>query len=80
MSQENDPEMRTEYDIRGGVRGKYFRQYIEARLCLLDSPWVRLQNTESTGEHAEESTIRISGQPIYQTPRIEVGSLVSEAR
>jgi hypothetical protein len=30
MSQENKPdrdEMRPEYDIRGGVRGKYYEQY-----------------------------------------------------
>src|SRR2546427_8243820 len=30
MSQEsNEPKMRPEYDIRGGVRGKYFDQYHE---------------------------------------------------
>jgi len=41
MSSENDridqDDMRPEYDLRGGVRGKYFQQYREGtNLVLLD--------------------------------------------
>lgn len=31
MTLDADEEMRDEYDFRGGVRGKYYRQYISAR-------------------------------------------------
>ncbi len=42
MSPENDrseaDEMRPEYDLRGGVRGKYYQQYREGtNIVLLDS-------------------------------------------
>jgi hypothetical protein len=42
MSPENDrieaDEMRPEYDLRGGVRGKYYQQYKEGtNVVLLDS-------------------------------------------
>jgi hypothetical protein len=70
MSQENE-EMRPEYDIRGGVRGKYFRQY-SASMQLQDSPWIQPQQTASNGKHAEQSTIRIGAEPIFLTPRLEV--------
>jgi hypothetical protein len=41
MSQENDrlqeDEIRPEYDLRGGVRGKYYKQYMEGtNIVLLD--------------------------------------------
>jgi hypothetical protein len=71
MSQENE-EMRPEYDLRGGVRGKYFRQYSE-RVILQDSPWIHPQETESQGEHANQSTLQIGAGPVYVTPRLEVG-------
>jgi hypothetical protein len=70
MSQENE-EMRPEYDIRGGVRGKYFRQY-SGGVQLQDAPWIQPQETESNGEHAAQSTIRVGAEPIYLTPRLEV--------
>ena len=42
MSLENDrleeDEMRPEYDLRGGVRGKYYSQYMQGtNIILLDS-------------------------------------------
>ena len=42
MSPENDrineEEMRPEYDLRGGVRGKYYKQYMEGtNVVLLDA-------------------------------------------
>ena len=71
MNQEND-EMRPEYDIRGGVRGKYFQRY---KVEVQDSPWIQKQETESKGKHASESTIRIGAEPIYLTLRLKVGEL-----
>lgn len=42
MSLENEPaaddSMRPEYDLRGGVRGKYYKQYMEGtNVVLLDA-------------------------------------------
>jgi hypothetical protein len=46
MSQENDrleeDEMRPEYDFRGGVRGKYYKQYMEGTNVVLLDPDVAL--------------------------------------
>jgi hypothetical protein len=42
MSPENDrigeDEMRSEYDLRGGVRGKYYKQYMEGTNVVLLDP------------------------------------------
>jgi hypothetical protein len=42
MSQESNPskkdEMRAEYDIRGGVRGKYYEQYRKGTNVILLEP------------------------------------------
>lgn len=42
MSPENDhsdeDEMRPEYDLRGGVRGKYYKQYSEGTNVVLLDP------------------------------------------
>ena len=41
MSQENKPqkdEMRPEYDIRGGVRGKYYERYQQGTNVVLLDP------------------------------------------
>jgi hypothetical protein len=42
MSPENDrpdeDEMRPEYDLRGGVRGKYYKQYMEGTNVVLLEP------------------------------------------
>jgi hypothetical protein len=41
MSMENDraaDEMRPEYDLRGGVRGKYYKQYTEGTNVVLLDP------------------------------------------
>jgi len=79
MSQENDAEkMRPEYDIRGGVRGKYFRRYMESRLHPDESPWISVPATGSTGEHARESTIQVVVEPLYQAPRMEVSVSVGQ--
>lgn len=70
MSPENE-EMRPEYDIRGGVRGKYFRGK-SGSVELQESPWIHPQDTESKGEHANQSTIRIGAEPVYLALRLEV--------
>lgn len=42
MSSENDPiaddDMRPEYDLRGGVRGKYYKQFMEGTNVVLLEP------------------------------------------
>ena len=41
MSQENKPgkdEMRPEYDIRGGVRGKYYKRYQQGTNVVVLDP------------------------------------------
>jgi hypothetical protein len=73
MSQENE-EMRPEYDIRGGTRGKYFGKYVKsATLRIEDAPWIQPQMNESQGKHESQSTIQIGAEPIYLTPCLEVG-------
>ncbi len=34
----DDDEMRPEYDLRGGVRGKYYKQYMEGTNVVLLDP------------------------------------------
>lgn len=70
MSPENE-EMRPEYDIRGGVRGKYF-QRTGAGDALQKSLGIQPQETESTGKHPNQSTGRIGAEAIYLTLRLEV--------
>ncbi len=38
MSPENEEDMRPEYDLRGGVRGKYYKQYMEGTNVVLLEP------------------------------------------
>jgi hypothetical protein len=38
MSPESDDDMRPEYDLRGGVRGKYYKQYMEGTNVVLLDP------------------------------------------
>lgn len=42
MGRENDPvdeyEMKPEYDLRGGVRGKYYERYMEGTNVVLLDP------------------------------------------
>jgi hypothetical protein len=41
MNQENDEkDMRPEYDIRGGVRGKYLERYRATTIAFADSPFI----------------------------------------
>ena len=66
-------KMEAEYDFTGGVRGKYFARYHRAALIVRvkESPFVTQPLTESSGQHADESTVKIGGEPVYQIPRVE---------
>jgi hypothetical protein len=70
MNQENDrDEMRPEYDIRGGARGKYYARYMASRISVAAPPGVTVEvssSTESIGLHPEESTYKLAAEPIYQ--------------
>ena len=66
MSPENE-EMRPEYDIRGGVRGKYFRRTSRNEVL----PWIQPPPTESKGKHASQSTLRIGAETSRLTLRVE---------
>ena len=56
MSPESDrsdeDEMRSEYDLRGGVRGKYYKQYMEGTNIVLLDPDVAavFRNSESVNQ------------------------------
>jgi len=74
MNQDNDEdEMRPEYDISGGIRGKYFRRYTESRFRLDAAPWALGAVTESTGAWATGNMIAVAAEPLYRAPRIEIG-------
>src|SRR5262245_60900311 len=81
MNQESEQDMRAEYDIRGGVRGKYFERhrvsapglesrYVDFELHTKDSPWVQPPNaTASRGRHPSQATVRFGAEPIYALHR-----------
>jgi hypothetical protein len=82
MSQENDREkMKPEYDIRGGVRGKYFEQYQEmvSTAVVEDAPWLQTQATASQGKHYSESTVWIAVDAAYQTQVPLTGDITKPA-
>ena len=70
MSPESKDEMRPEYDIRGGVRGKYFGR-TRGGEGLQKSLGIQPQETESTGKHQPEST-RYAAEAVNLTIRLEV--------
>ncbi|MEK7403932.1 MAG: hypothetical protein AAB225_02380 [Acidobacteriota bacterium] len=75
MGPENDrideDEMRPEYDLRGGVRGKYYKQYMEGTNVVLLDPDVAavFRDSESVNQalrvliKAAEATIVQQIQP-----------------
>ena len=68
-------EMRSEYDIRGGVRGKYFERYHdqEPRVAIEDSPFI---TTSTVGAPDLGSVIWSSSYPPPPpSPVIQVGAL-----
>jgi hypothetical protein len=58
----NEPEMRPEYDFSGGVRGKYYRRYMERSNVVVLEPDVhkRFRNASAVNK-ALRSLIRAEG-------------------
>jgi hypothetical protein len=67
MNPENDrigeDDMRPEYDLRGGVRGKYYKQYMEGTNVVLLDPDVAavFRDSESVNQ-ALRVLIKAGGQ------------------
>ena len=67
MSPENDrgdeDEMRPEYDFRGGVRGKYYKQYMEGtNVVLLDPDVAAVFHDSDSVNQALRVLIKAAGQ------------------
>ncbi len=67
MSPENDrideDEMRSEYDLRGGVRGKYYKQYMEGtNVVLLDPDVAAVFRDSESVNRALRVLIEAAGQ------------------
>ncbi|MBZ5624121.1 MAG: hypothetical protein LAQ69_36290 [Acidobacteriia bacterium] len=67
MSLENDPalddEMRAEYDLRGGVRGKYYKQYMEStNVVLLDPDVAEVFRDSDSVNQALRVLIKAAGE------------------
>lgn len=76
MSQESDEkqEMRAEYDIRGGVRGKYFRSYGEAAIHIaFEETSLIAVSTTSTPLICSITRAAVY-PPAFPSPKVRVGS------
>ncbi len=67
MSLENNPpdedEMRPEYDLRGGVRGKYYKQYMEGtNVVLLDPDVAAIFRDSESVNQALRILMKAAGQ------------------
>jgi len=65
-----EPEMRAEYDFSGGVRGKYYKRYMESSNVVVLEPDVhkRFKNAAAVNK-ALRSLIRAEGTQRGQTKR-----------
>jgi hypothetical protein len=73
MSPENDridaEEMRPEYDLRGGVRGKYYQKYKEGtNVVLLDSDVAAVFRDSESVNQALRVLIKAAGQLEVASP------------
>ena len=73
MSPENEQiekdEMRAEYDLRGGVRGKYYQQYREGtNVVLLDSDVAAVFHDSESVNQALRILIKAASQIEVATP------------
>ena len=58
-----DDEMRAEYDLRGGVRGKYYKQYMEGtNVVLLDPDVAAVFRDSDSVNQALRVLIKAAGQ------------------
>ncbi len=61
--QEAQDEMRPEYDLRGGVRGKYYKQYMEGtNVVLLDPDVAAVFRDSDSVNQALRVLIKAAGQ------------------
>jgi hypothetical protein len=79
MNVENDrpaeDDMRPEYDLRGGVRGKYYKQYVEGTNVVLLDPDVAavFRDSESVNQ-ALRVLIKVAGRIEPAGPDRSAGS------
>lgn len=82
MSLENRDEMQPEYDMRGGLRGKYLERY--RRWTSITSPSVEsaanvIGDTPSTGSSSSAKiTTLVSYQIPHLTPQTQFGVPVND--
>jgi hypothetical protein len=74
MSMDNDrlaeDEMRPEYDLRGGVRGKYYKQYTEGtNVVLLDSDVATVFRDSASVNQALRVLIKVAEQLERPVPK-----------
>ena len=79
MSRESDgidqDEMRPEYDLRGGVRGKYYQQFMEGtNLVLLDADVAAVFRDSESVNQALRVLIKAAGQLDLATPEKTSGT------
>ena len=79
MSPENNPtekdEMRPEYDLRGGVRGKYYKQYMEGtNVVLLDPDVAAVFHDSESVNQALRVIIKAAGQLEQPVSRRDEGT------
>ncbi|HXM48562.1 MAG TPA: hypothetical protein VN956_12020 [Pyrinomonadaceae bacterium] len=72
MSQNNDPEstdeMRDEYDFSGGVRGKFYEEYMKGtNVVLLDADVAEVFRDSETVNQALRTLITIAKNQIPQS-------------
>ena len=59
----DDDEMRPEYDLSGGVRGKYYRQYMEgSNVVLLDPDVAAVFHDSESVNQALRVLMKAAGQ------------------
>ncbi len=72
MNPENDPmdedDMRPEYDLQGGVRGKYYKRYMDGtNLILLDPDVAAVFHDSESVNQALRGLIKVAGQLEHAT-------------
>lgn len=70
MNQDNSGEMRAEYDMRGGVRGKYLARYKKWTSITSASGPVNVSSVTSTGEESGPKFVPVIAYCVtYVSPR-----------
>lgn len=68
--EELDDEMRAEYDLRGGVRGKYYERYRDGtNIVLLDPDVAKVFRDSETVNIALRQFLSEHGAPVDATKR-----------